>query len=82
MARMVCQAPDQRIVVGWNLECALVFLLSPAQYTAGFELSGVAGEAAVRGMAVLFVMWNIPYIVALWQPSGTGFHYGRRWRCR
>ena len=57
------------VVVAWNLECALVFLLNPGVFAPGFELSGVAGEAAVRGFAVLFVMWNIPYLVALWQPQ-------------
>jgi hypothetical protein len=57
------------VVVVWNLECALVFLLNPAVFAPGFELSGVPGEAAVRGFGVLFVMWNIPYLVALWQPQ-------------
>lgn len=56
------------IVLAWNLECALVFLLYPAEFAPGFELAGVPGQAAVRGIAVLFVMWNIPYLVALWQP--------------
>jgi hypothetical protein len=56
------------VVVAWNLECALVFLLNPAAFAPSFELIGIPGEAAVRGMAVLFVMWNIPYLVALWQP--------------
>jgi hypothetical protein len=56
------------VVVAWNLECALVFLLSPAVYAPGFELIGTPGAAAVRGFAVLFLMWNIPYLVALWQP--------------
>jgi hypothetical protein len=56
------------VVVAWNLECALVFFLNPGVYTRGFELTGIPGEAAVRGFAVLFVMWNIPYMVALWQP--------------
>jgi hypothetical protein len=56
------------VVVAWNLQCALVFLLNPGTFAPGFELSGIPGEAAVRGMAVLFVMWNIPYLVALWQP--------------
>ena len=56
------------LVVAWNLECALVFLLSPAGFAPGFELTGIPGLAAVRGFAVLFVMWNIPYLVALWHP--------------
>jgi hypothetical protein len=55
-------------VVVWNLECALVFWLNPGGFATGFELTGIPGAAAVRGFAVLFVMWNIPYLVALWQP--------------
>ena len=31
-------------------------------------MTGAAGEAAVRGMGVLFLMWNVPYAVALWHP--------------
>ena len=56
------------VVVVWNLECALVFWLNPGGFVSGFELTGISGAAAVRGFAVLFVMWNIPYLVALWQP--------------
>jgi hypothetical protein len=57
------------VVVAWNLECALVFLLNPGLFAPGFELAGIPGAAAVRGFAVLFVMWNIPYLVALWHPQ-------------
>jgi len=56
------------VVVVWNLQCALVFLLTPGVFAPGFELTGVPGEAALRGIAVLFVMWNIPYLLALWHP--------------
>lgn len=56
------------IVVGWNLECAAAFLRHPQTFAPAFELSGVPGAAAVRGMAILFVMWNVPYLVALWHP--------------
>ena len=56
-------------VVTWNLQCALVFLLDSGVFASGFELSGFPGNAAVRGFAVLFVMWNIPYLVALWHPQ-------------
>ncbi|MGA2491016.1 MAG: hypothetical protein ABSF99_12680 [Anaerolineales bacterium] len=61
------------MVVAWNLECALVFLLNPGVYAPGFELTGIPGDAAVRGLAVLFVMWNVPYLVALWQPQRNQF---------
>jgi len=57
------------VVLAWNLECALVFLLNPGVFAPGFELAGIPGAAAVRGFAVLFVMWNIPYLVALWHPQ-------------
>jgi hypothetical protein len=56
-------------VFAWNVQCALVFLAAPGAYTAGFELSGTAGEAAVRGMGILFLMWNVPYALALWHPQ-------------
>jgi len=56
------------VVIAWNLECALVFWLNPGVFAPGFELAGVPGAAAVQGFAVLFVMWNIPYLVALWNP--------------
>ena len=56
------------VVIGWNLQVAYVFLFSPEHFVFTFELNGLPGEAAVRGMAVLFMMWNIPYLVALWHP--------------
>jgi hypothetical protein len=56
------------IVLIWNVQCALIFLLAPATFAPGFELGGAAGAAAVRGMGVLFLMWNVPYAVALWHP--------------
>jgi len=56
------------IVTAWNLQAALVFILWPGRFAPGFELSGVPGMAAVRGTGILFVMWNVPYLVALWHP--------------
>jgi hypothetical protein len=56
------------LVIAWNLQAALAFLLSPGANAPGFELSGIPGQAAIRGIAVLFVMWNVPYILAVWQP--------------
>ena len=51
-----------------NVQCALVFLLWPDKYAGSFELSGVPGEAMLRGLGVLFLMWNVPNAVALWNP--------------
>jgi hypothetical protein len=56
-------------VIAWNLQAAVAFLFSPGAFASGFELSGVPGAAAVRGIAVLFVMWNVPYLVACWHPQ-------------
>jgi hypothetical protein len=52
----------------WNVQCAVAFLWAPSAYAPGFELSGAAGEALVRGLGVLFLMWNVPYFVALLNP--------------
>jgi hypothetical protein len=56
-------------VIAWNLQAALVFLLSPEVFAPGFELGGIPGAAAMRGIALLFVMWNVPYLVACWHPQ-------------
>jgi len=61
-----------RVLIGavilWNVQCAIAFLAAPGTYAPGFELSGPAGEAMVRGLGVLFLMWNVPYVVALLHP--------------
>ena len=56
------------LVTAWNLQAALVFILWPERFAPGFELTGVPGATAVRGTGILFVMWNVPYLVALWHP--------------
>lgn len=56
------------IVTFLNLQCALLFLIHPHDYAGGFELIGVVGAAMIRAMGLLFVMWNVPYIVALLHP--------------
>lgn len=55
-------------VLAWNVQCAAAFVLWPHAYAPGFALSGVPGAAAVRGMGILFLMWNVPYAVAAWNP--------------
>ena len=44
-----------------NMECAVSFMANPGAYAGGYELAGVAGEAAVRGLGVAFAMWNVTY---------------------
>jgi hypothetical protein len=55
-------------VIAWNLQAAVSLLVWPAASAAAFELQGDAGVAAVRGVGVLFIMWNIPYLMACWNP--------------
>jgi hypothetical protein len=58
------------IVLGVNLQSAVALLIWPAIYAGQLELAGApGGEAAVRGFGVLFLMWNVPYAVALWNPA-------------
>lgn len=40
----------------------------PGSFAPSFELSGAPGLAAVQGTGLLFLMWNIPYLFALWHP--------------
>lgn len=56
------------IVLFINLQCALLFIWRPQDYSPGFELTGAVGAAAVRGMGVLFLMWNVPYVFATLHP--------------
>ncbi len=57
------------LVTAWNIQAGLAFLLQPEQFAPGFMLGGVPGAVAVRGVGVLFLMWNVPYLVALWNPQ-------------
>jgi hypothetical protein len=56
------------IVTAWNLQATFIFIFSPGMFAPSYELAGTSGEAAVRGIGVLFLMWNIPYLFALQNP--------------
>jgi hypothetical protein len=56
------------IVFAWNVQAALAFIVWPSSFVGAYQLNGVAGEAAVRGAGVLFLMWNVPYAPAFWHP--------------
>lgn len=57
------------IVFALNLSAALPFILWPDQYAPGFEVSGVPGRALVRGMGILFLMWNATYPPVILRPD-------------
>ena len=56
------------LVLAMNLQCALVYIFDPLPYVAPFELSGEPGRAALVGIGILFVMWQVPYVFALVHP--------------
>ncbi len=51
-----------------NVQSALAFIIFPGNYAPSFEISGDIGEFVIRSLGVLFLMWNVPYGVALWNP--------------
>ena len=52
-----------------NVQCALSFVIWPASYAAAYELEGVAGNAAVQGIGIAFLMWNATYPAFIAQPQ-------------
>jgi hypothetical protein len=56
------------LVLFFNVQCALAFIIAPDVYSLGFELSGAVGAGMVRGLGILFLMWNVPYMVAMMDP--------------
>jgi hypothetical protein len=56
------------LVLAMNLQCAIAYIFNPLPYVAPFELSGEPGRAAVVGIGILFVMWQVPYVFALINP--------------
>lgn len=61
-----------RILIGLvlfiNLQSAIAFIWTPQAYAHGLELQGTVGNATMRGFGVLFLMWNVPYAVAVLNP--------------
>jgi hypothetical protein len=56
------------LVTAWNLQAAFAFIFSPNRFIRAYELSDTAGEAAIRGFGILFLMWNVPYLFAVKDP--------------
>lgn len=57
------------LVLVWNLQAALAFLIAPDSFQGAFLLEGVSGRTALRGIGILFLMWQIPYGFALVAPT-------------
>ena len=56
------------LVTAWNLQAAIAFIFTPSGFVRAYELSDIPGEAAIRGVGVLFLMWNVPYLFAVVDP--------------
>lgn len=63
----LCQVLIGLVLIS-NMLAAISFMVSPEAYAAGFELAGVPGNAAVVGTGILFLMWQVPYLFALFGP--------------
>lgn len=62
-----------RIFIGFvffvNIQAGFDFYFHPQKYSYAYELIGIPGNIAISGFGLLFIMWNIPYTFALWNPS-------------
>jgi len=56
------------LVLLFNVQCALAFIIMPEVYAPGFEMRDAAGVGMVRGLGILFLMWNVPYVLAATDP--------------
>ena len=52
-----------------NIQYAFSFVIFPETYVSSFQLSGVEGVAAVRGLGVVFLMWNATYPAFIASPG-------------
>ena len=57
------------VVIFINLQAAMQYLLNPNAYSGAFELEGIPGMAAVMGVGILYVMWQVPYVFAAINPA-------------
>lgn len=55
-------------VIFFNVQAAILFLVNPNSYAPAFQITGIPGKVMVQAMGLLFLMWNVPYVVAFWQP--------------
>lgn len=49
------------VVFALNVQCVLGFVFWPEGFAGAYGLSGVAGNVAIQGVGVAFLMWNATY---------------------
>ena len=57
------------IVFSINVLCAVQFLVQPSAYSIQFDLDGELGTVIIRSIGILFLMWNVPYAIAILNPA-------------
>lgn len=57
------------LVVFINIQCSVAFLMTPDLYVHSFDLQEPSGIFMIQGLGLLFLMWNVPYLFALWHPK-------------
>jgi hypothetical protein len=57
------------LILFFNIHCAIAFILFPDYFLSSFELEGISGRIVLQGMGILFIMWNVPYTIALAHPQ-------------
>jgi hypothetical protein len=58
------------------MSAAIPYVVQPADYAATYELTGVPGQVAVRGFGILFLMWAVPFVPAIWHPARNHIAFG------
>jgi hypothetical protein len=56
------------LVIFVNIQSGFAFILNPDKYLPSYQLVGVPGSTAIQGFGILFLMWSVPYCVALLHP--------------
>jgi len=52
-----------------NMYCIVMFIAFPENYLKAYELTGVPGRAALQGIGVAFLMWNVTYPLVIVRPD-------------
>ena len=52
-----------------NVQCALSFIIWPDAFVQAYQLEGISGQAAVAGIGVAFLMWNVTYPAVIFRPD-------------
>ena len=52
-----------------NMYCIVHFIFLPERFISAYELTGVPGIAAIQGIGVAFLMWNVTYPLVIVRPD-------------